>query len=72
MQKQNAHIGKLVVDIFTKYCQVAVTSCKKKNDILAVLVEGLTKTQRIPQVVYTNDESTFATNDVQELLEEKI
>jgi hypothetical protein len=70
-KKKQYHIGMLFIDIFTKYCQVAVVSSKKNDDILAGLLEGLTKMQGKPQVIYTDDEGSFTTKDFQELLEEK-
>ena len=69
--KKKYHIGMIFIDIFTKYCQVAVVSSKKTDDILAGLLEGLNKMQGIPQVIYTDDEGSFTTNEFKELLDEK-
>ena len=56
----------LIIDIFTKYCVLIPVKTKQNIDVYTAILEGLTKMKGYPETIYTDDEGSFHSNNINE------
>ena len=63
-------IGLLIIDIFSKYCVVIPIKTKKPDEVFRGTVEGFKKMGGLPKVLYTDNEGSFSSIQMQEYMKE--
>ena len=69
--KQDAIGGLLIIDIFTKYCQVIPIYSKTPDEILKAFKLGFQKMGNKPKCLYTDNEGSFVSNIFQNFLKDE-
>jgi len=58
--------GLLLVDIFSKYCQIVPIHGKTTEEILDALIEGMKLMKGLPEVIYSDNEPCFSSTKIKE------
>ena len=68
---QKFRIGLICIDIFSKYLIVVPIKSKEPPDVLAGLMESITKMDGKPKMLYTDEEGSFYSKTIMEYLEQE-
>ena len=73
LENQQFKVGMLIIDVFTRYMVVVPIKSKseKTGDIAAGLIECFHKMKVKPAILYTDDESSLSSDDIQKYLKEQ-
>ena len=71
LENQKFRTGMACIDIFSEFATVVPISTKQTSDFLAGLMECLTKMKHKPKIIYSDEEGSLNSNDVQECLEKE-
>ncbi len=66
-----AQIGLIMIDIFTKYVWVVGLRDKTIPNVLSAIRECLDKMGKKPEVLMSDNEGTFISNEIQKYLKRK-
>ena len=65
LENQDYKIGLIIIDIFTKFMTVVPLKTKQPDDVLEGLKEGIKTMGKNPQTIYSDDEGSFNSKQVQ-------
>ena len=71
LENQKFKVGMACIDIFSKFATVVPISTKQSSDFLAGLMECLTNMKHKPKFIYSDEEGSLNSNDVQGYLKNK-
>jgi hypothetical protein len=71
LENQKFKIGLICIDIFSKFMTAVPLLSKQEADMAAGILEALNKMNGTPKFIYTDDEGSFSSNGVREILKEK-
>ena len=63
-------MGLLIIDIFSKYCVVIPLKTNKTDEVYRGLVEGFKKMNGYPRTIYTDNEGSLNSTQIQQYLKE--
>ena len=61
----------LMVDIFTKYCEVIPLKIKQIHEVAEAIEKGIEKMKGKPKTIYSDNEGAFVSNEIQKYFKER-
>ena len=71
LENQKYKIGLICIDIFSKFMTVVPLPSKQEADVAAGVLESLNKMGGSPKMIYTDDEGSFSSKAVKDILGKK-
>ena len=71
LENQKTNAGFLLVDVFSKYMVVLPLPTKDGPEVASGLIEGVKKMGKKPEIIYTDEETSFSTDYLQKYFKEQ-